>query len=403
MAVGGSIGGQGFSTEADVGEYTPAGHPYVQHVMSSMPKWYATAGTTGLRGSNTILSGGFVDRFNDRHKLGRRFFGRSHWFGDRNPMEVGHSVQNNNIFRPRTWSRFGSQDMFFQDPMKGAIKHWNPFQFAPGAVNWAAKHEVFGTAAKEATLKADGKFVGGGMFSQLTASERLRKMSSVDSETQKWVGSYLARSGQPALAGADVSTPMAARTALLRSLPGPGGQYVGGYVNALRDPARLLSGDAKKLGISDEFRSGTVTARRALLKYGGLGEEQVAGKIGMKVGAEAISGAVEKFGVKAGLSTASALGVRGALSAVPYVNVAMWALTAYDITKALVPGSAKFAVDAFRSYQGWGSRGTFGAPFKTNEASLTSRSRGVSAIQNSRLNARSVLGSEAGGMSAYFG
>jgi hypothetical protein len=403
MAVGSSIGGQGFSTQADIGEYVPQGHPYAMHVMNSMPKWYATAGTTGFRGSNTILSGGFVDRFNDRHVLGRRFFGRSHIFGDRSPMSVGHSVQNNNIFRPRTWTRFGSQDMFFEDPMEGAIKNWNPFQFAPGVVNWAAKHEVFGTAAKEATMKADGKFVGGGLFSQLTASERLRGMSSVDATTQKWLGKYLERSGQPALMGADLSNPMAARTALLQSLPGPGGQYVGGYVNALRSPGRLLSADAKKLGISDEFRSGTVAARRALIKYGGLGEEQIAGKIGMRVGAEAISSAVEGFGVKAGLSTATALGVRGALSAVPYVNVAMWALTAYDITKALVPGSAKFATDAFRSYQGWGSRGTFGAPFKTNEASLTSRSRGVAAIQNSRLNARSVLGSEAGGMSAYFG
>jgi hypothetical protein len=45
----------------------------------------------------------------------------------------------------------------------------------------------------------------------------------------------------------------------------------------------------------------------------------------------------------------------------------------------------------------------FGTGFKDNEVAATSRARGVMAIQNSRLNARSLLGSEASMMAAHFG
>jgi hypothetical protein len=127
--------------------------------------------------------------------------------------------------------------------------------------------------------------------------------------------------------------------------------------------------------------------------------KSTAKKAGTTLGEEALA----KFGAKAGLEVGGALAARTALNFIPIVNTVMWAMTAYDLTRMFVPNTAKFAIDSARSYQGWGSRGTFGSPYKTNEASLTSRSRGVSAIQNSRLNARSILGSEAGGMHAYFG
>jgi hypothetical protein len=45
----------------------------------------------------------------------------------------------------------------------------------------------------------------------------------------------------------------------------------------------------------------------------------------------------------------------------------------------------------------------FGMGYNDTEAAATSRARGVMAIQNSRLNARSMLGSEAGMMAAHFG
>jgi hypothetical protein len=78
----------------------------------------------------------------------------------------------------------------------------------------------------------------------------------------------------------------------------------------------------------------------------------------------------------------------------------------YDIGKGvgkIAVGGMNFAKDAIKSMQGSINKPMFGAGFKDNEVAATSRSRGVMAIQNSRLNARSLLGSEAGMMAAHFG
>jgi hypothetical protein len=53
--------------------------------------------------------------------------------------------------------------------------------------------------------------------------------------------------------------------------------------------------------------------------------------------------------------------------------------------------------------QGTMNNDVFGNGYKDNEVAATSRARGVMAIQNSRLNARSLLGSEGAMMHAHFG
>jgi hypothetical protein len=78
----------------------------------------------------------------------------------------------------------------------------------------------------------------------------------------------------------------------------------------------------------------------------------------------------------------------------------------YDIGKGIgkiAVGGMNFAKDALKSMQGSINKPMFGTGFKDNEVAATSRARGVMAIQNSRLNARSLLGSEAGMMAAHFG
>ena len=78
----------------------------------------------------------------------------------------------------------------------------------------------------------------------------------------------------------------------------------------------------------------------------------------------------------------------------------------YDIGKGvgkMIMGGGNFGKDALKSMQGTINRPLFGAGFKDNEVAATSRSRGVMAIQNSRLNARSALGSEGSMMAAHFG
>jgi hypothetical protein len=78
----------------------------------------------------------------------------------------------------------------------------------------------------------------------------------------------------------------------------------------------------------------------------------------------------------------------------------------YDLGKLAGKGvmaAGNFAKDAVKSMQGSMHKPLFGMGFRDNEVAATSRARGVAAIQNSRLNARSMLGSEAGMMAAHFG
>ena len=123
-------------------------------------------------------------------------------------------------------------------------------------------------------------------------------------------------------------------------------------------------------------------------------------------------GIVKKLGVKGAMQFASsATGTKvmasralyGASKALPVVGQVM---LAYDLARMggeVVKSGINLARDAEKSLQGSFNKSTFGMGYRDTQAAATSRSRGVMAIQNSRLNARSALGSEAGMMSAHFG
>lgn len=103
---------------------------------------------------------------------------------------------------------------------------------------------------------------------------------------------------------------------------------------------------------------------------------------------------------------AAVLGARTAAMAIPGLNLLATASLVYDLGKMggeLVKSGATLAKDAVKSMKGSIDKPLFGMGYKDNEVSATSRARGVMAIQNSRLNARSMLGSEAGMMAAHFG
>lgn len=103
---------------------------------------------------------------------------------------------------------------------------------------------------------------------------------------------------------------------------------------------------------------------------------------------------------------AKVLGTRTAMMAIPGLNLLATASLVYDLGKMggeLIKSGASLAKDAVKSAKGSIDKPIFGMGYKDNEISATSRSRGVMAIQNSRLNARSMLGSEGGMMAAHFG
>ena len=94
------------------------------------------------------------------------------------------------------------------------------------------------------------------------------------------------------------------------------------------------------------------------------------------------------------------------LAAIPGVNLVFAADMAYNLAKlagAGVKAGINFGKEGMKSMTGTMNNGLFGNGYKDNEVAATSRSRGVAAIQNSRLNARSLLGSEGAMMHAHFG
>jgi hypothetical protein len=193
------------------------------------------------------------------------------------------------------------------------------------------------------------------------------------------------------------------------SMSGAGTRYLAGYF-------RGSMGFADALGLEGSALKGAQTAVSHMV--GALGEQGVVGKAGAKfVGQEGakklLEGSVLKqlgykgaFKAAATSTGARVLGARAIGLALPGVQVVAAASFLYDVGKMageVVKSGIDLARDANRSMLGSINKPMFGMGYKDTELAATSRARGVMAIQNSRLNARSALGSEASMMAAHFG
>ena len=135
--------------------------------------------------------------------------------------------------------------------------------------------------------------------------------------------------------------------------------------------------------------------------YEGMAMETVEKGIIKTLGKRGAMEAAIKGGSRVGL----AVGGEALLAAIPGVNMLFAADMAYKLGKLgghAIKGAINLGKDAMKSMQGNMRGGMFGS-FKDNETAATSRARGVMAIQNSRLNARSLLGSEGAMMAAHYG
>jgi hypothetical protein len=169
-----------------------------------------------------------------------------------------------------------------------------------------------------------------------------------------------------------------------------------GYANAgglqddaLRGAQKAVSHLAGALGQQGLNRSGTTVATKAL-------EQGVFKTLG-------VNRTLQALGTKQG---AMVLGARTAAMAIPGLNLLATASLVYDLGKMggeVVKSGINLTRDAVKSMKGSIDKPVFGMGYKDNEVAATSRSRGVMAIQNSRLNARSMLGSEGAMMAAHFG
>lgn len=274
----------------------------------------------------------------------------------------------------------------------------------------------------------------GGMVSRLTASGRLARAGSKSVSTSKARGlaSFMKNtdtglhSVMEARYGANFAngtlTGHDSMHYLLSSQKGRLTQRYSGYLGGARSGfGGIVEQDLEKAGGRKAYIEGAKLATKHLsdagiehvsgkliAKEGGMLVEKGVLNAGEKVGIRALGKlAMEEGGAKIAAKAGLAMGSRVATGAIPVVGQVILALqTAYDIGKmgiALMKGGAEFAKDAYKSFQGSLYKPTMGMGYRDTEVAATSRSRGVMAIQNSRLNMRSVLGSEAAGMHAHFG
>lgn len=106
---------------------------------------------------------------------------------------------------------------------------------------------------------------------------------------------------------------------------------------------------------------------------------------------------------KIGARVAGSAGASLALRAAGPIGTA---LLVRDLAKGagrLTARTVKLGIEATKSAQGDLTKSGFGLGYVDNSVAATSRQRGVLAISNSRLNARSALGAEAGYMHSRFG
>ncbi len=145
-----------------------------------------------------------------------------------------------------------------------------------------------------------------------------------------------------------------------------------------------------------------------------LAPEIVSARTGLAATQTVDQGIIKSLGVRGAAQAARAGGARvglavageAALAAIPGVNLIFAADMAFQLAKLAglgVKAGINFAKDGVKSMEGTMNNGVFGNGYKDNEVAATSRARGVMAIQNSRLNARSLLGSEGSMMHAHFG
>jgi hypothetical protein len=407
--------------------YTQDAYPTLFGMLEHIPGISQTAGWNAWRGANTITRGGFAPNRDFRNNWGGR-------------------IGNHNPLRPRSWSRLSSVDAM-TSLGDGSANPYTPFNFMARIGNWAVGRSVGAGLARAAQgeelagmakwaqsrdlipdgfrgdIKAGqhkGAFFSPGTYSRLSAAVRLGRQPIFGGEARMArrsinASQFLLRT-DPGLADAWARTGRAATPREMGALVGTSArgafsQYIGGYATEVLGQQTQFT----RMAVSQAGKRGAISGMNtAFTHLKGIGLRAEGGALyhgGKKVGGFAASKIALQAG-KAGIGSGAvakglgALGVRAGLLAVPGVNAVMAAWMAYDIAQmgvAGLKGLGTLTKDAVRSFKGSIDKPIMGMGFKDNSVAATSRSRGVMAIQNSRLNARSVLGNEGAMAHAHFG
>lgn len=475
--------------EGDMPIDTPEA-PLWARMSDSMPGLAASAGFSSMRGSNTLLRGGYMDQtsrlgkgvdarraakfrtlqsgtMNSYESATKQFFGgakrnqtMASLTGDaRKTPFLRSSRLNNASLRPRNLGRYHSLSIF-ADPSQNA---YTPFGASGFIGNTKTGKKAIANMGIE--LKEGESAFSPGLLSGISAGRRVdmletkalkgssraaRKLAKADDALGKLMkmnntpglqggqfgrilpkslnqgiilqpGQTLGASAFGGVSGAPgaMSGQVGVRGNMYASsLTGAGTSYLAGYARGSLGFGGLtgkgaLTGRALEGAARAEGAFGSAFAKAFGddgLKFGGQLFKGAEGGINLlrSTGGKALfrelgASATKKLAVS---GAGKMLAMRGAAMAIPGVQILAAASFIYDIGQMageVVKSGINLAKDANKSLQGSIAKPTFGMGYKDTEAAATSRSRGVQAIQNSRLNARSALGTEGAMMAAHYG
>ena len=423
-----------------------ANEPLAMRMMGAAPGITASLGMSSRRGANTLMRGGYFDDASRRATRRASYqvfqngdltptpatrksflFGNKRFADDAAARGSGKmafaktSRVNNAFYRPRNLSRFHSLSVF------GAAEGSSLYTYAQGH-RLFSKTEKFGMGAlrNAAGVGAGEAALGPGLFAAVSAGRRmdLRGPGNLDdfgkriqrlgtmnapkgmamnpmfiSQTLGPIDTSIYGTAMSNLRAGGSGAKGVAGNLLASSMGGAGTQYLGGYF-------RGAQGFATAGGLSGTAEKGALRAVSHL--------DEAFAKIGIKTSAKTVleGGVIKNLTSTQILKTlgtsggAKVLGARAAALAIPGLQFVAAASFVYDLGKMggeVIKSGINLARDANKSLQGSINKPMFGMGYKDTEAAATSRARGVMAIQNSRLNARSVLGSEAAMMASHFG
>lgn len=425
-----------------------ANEPLAMRMMGAAPGITASLGMSSRRGANTLMRGGYFDDASRRATRRASYqvfqngsltptpatrksflFGNKRFADDAAARGSGKmafaktSRVNNAFYRPRNLSRFHSLSVF------GAAEGSSLYTYAQGH-RLFNKTEKFGMGAlrNAAGVGAGEAALGPGLFAAVSAGRRmdLRGPGNLDefgkriqrlgtmnapkgmamnpmfiSQTLGPIDTSIYGSAMSSLRAGGSGAKGVAGNLLASSMGGAGTQYLGGYFRGAQGFATAggLSGAAEKGALRAVSHLGEALAKIGLQGPGMVDEV-------FKKGAFKALGTSNTFRALGTSAGAKVLGARAAALAIPGLQFVAAASFVYDLGKMggeVIKSGINLARDANKSLQGSINKPMFGMGYKDTEAAATSRARGVMAIQNSRLNARSVLGSEAAMMASHFG
>lgn len=337
----------------------------------------------GLTPGQSIISGGFWSTQNAAYSISRQ--------AAISPTRAANVAQYMRISNPALYNSMGGAGF-------SGLSGSSPMAWSSAAQNLSGM-----TGLESSQVLA---MSGRGTWNQFAGGAIAGSRGMITNAAAGTIGEA-AGTGFMATAAGRGATWAASTRALGGLLPG---EAMGGASGFIRSTRLAMSGQGVKVATAKFLaKEGMEAAGREVVEAGlGKATALVGRKLAVQGGKRAGIAMGARFAAGAGITAATG----GA--AAPFVAAALTAWTVYDLAKvgaslasSAVSAAVQFEKDAATSFMGGINKapmsGYRGQGFVDNSVAMTSRQRGVQAIQNSRLNARNVLGSEAPLMSGHFG